>query len=76
MEFLDHVLGAEGCNVDGTANRNPFTAMMEQVFEQQYSAFPFTTNSMLDNPNISFSDGDLASTSTIQFMDNNNVSIF
>ena len=59
MEFLDHLLGAEGCNVDGTVNRNPFTAMMEQVFENQHSAFPFDSQP-LHEPNILFSNDNVA----------------
>jgi hypothetical protein len=39
MEFIDHMLGSEGCNVDGTISANPFTSFMQQVFENHHNSF-------------------------------------
>ena len=37
MDFLGQILGADGCNVDGTTGRNPFTSMVEHAFDSGFS---------------------------------------
>jgi hypothetical protein len=36
MNFFDHLLGAEGCSVDGTTSSNPFTSMIDAAFSNQH----------------------------------------
>jgi hypothetical protein len=35
MSFLDNLLGSNGCNIDGTVTRNPFTAFTDKIFDTQ-----------------------------------------
>lgn len=37
MDLFNHLLGTEGCNVDGTVGSNPFTAFVDNVFDSQFS---------------------------------------
>lgn len=36
MDLFNHLLGTEGCNVDGTVGSNPFTSLVNNVFETQF----------------------------------------
>ena len=45
MDFFDHLLGAEGCNVDGTVGSNPFTSMIDAAFSNQHDG-GYLMNSM------------------------------
>eukprot|EP01032_Pedospumella_encystans_P015555 gene15555-17782_t len=36
MDLFNHLLGAEGCNVDGTVGSNPFTSLVDNMFETQF----------------------------------------
>jgi hypothetical protein len=39
MDFVGHILGSEGCNVDGTIGSNPLTAFVNQAFETSFGGF-------------------------------------
>lgn len=45
MNFFDHLLGAEGCSVDGTASSNPFTSMIDAAFSNQHDGGFFVSSS-------------------------------
>lgn len=49
MNFFDHLLGAEGCSVDGTASSNPFTSMIDAVFSNQHDGGYFVDSSGSSN---------------------------
>jgi len=36
MDLFNHLLGSEGCNVDGTVGSNPFTSLVDNMFETQF----------------------------------------
>ncbi len=36
MDLFNHLLGSEGCNVDGTVGSNPFTSLVDSMFETQF----------------------------------------
>lgn len=40
MDLFNHLLGSEGCNVDGTVGSNPFTSLVDNVFENQFVSGP------------------------------------
>ncbi len=44
MDLFNHILGSEGCNVDGTTGSNPFTSLVEGVFENQFSSMGFQSS--------------------------------
>jgi hypothetical protein len=39
MDLLGHLLGSEGCNVDGSIGSNPFTSLVDHVFESNFADF-------------------------------------
>lgn len=39
MDFFQHFLGAEGCNVDGTIGNNPLTSFVDGVFDNHFGEF-------------------------------------
>lgn len=54
MDLLGHLIGSEGCNVDGTVGANPFTAFVDQAFAGNFGsdAFGFTE----DGSSVVFAD--------------------
>lgn len=50
MNFFDHLLGAEGCSMDGTASGNPFTSMIDAAFSNQHDG-GYLVNSSSISPN-------------------------
>jgi hypothetical protein len=37
MDLLGHLLGSEGCNVDGSIGNNPFTSLVDHVFDSSFA---------------------------------------
>jgi hypothetical protein len=39
MDLLGHLFGSEGCNVDGSIGSNPFTSLVDHVFDSNFTDF-------------------------------------